>query len=216
MKIENEQLIKARANFYKKNRECSGNINTIWKRLVRKVGDVFLTMNDDKEIQRVFDTKITYEEMAKSTKENYFSSYKRILKFLFDEGYNKFDYENWDRQTILGHISRNKDSKTDNIDNSTNKYIAALENLLNSKVQEKEKHNQEIERNNQKAKSLIQEAKSLMQEAKRLNQDSKGHKQKVRDINKECLKITATIDDVNKGKNIIRELPNITRELLSH
>ena len=147
--------------------------------------------------------------MEKSTRSSYYSAYRIILKFLNDEVHTKVNCENWDRQTILCHISRNEDSKADNSDNSSNDYIAVLENLLNSKFQEIKKHNQEIERNNQ-------ETKKLNQETKKLNQDSKKRKQKVKEINKECLKITAIIDAVNKGQNIIRELPNITREFLSH
>ena len=188
--------------------EIPENYKRVWKTMIRKAGDDFLYMNEE-GMQRFLVTVVASEELSCFTRYNYFLAYRKISVFMKDGGNITVDCKDWEYNTIFGYNSKNKNNKTDNSDNSLNEYIAELKNLLNSKVQEKEKHNQEIERNNQKAKSL-------MQEAKRLNQDSKDHKQKVRDIDKECSRIHDTLDNINKGQNIIRELPNITRELLSH
>ena len=208
IKIENEQIKKIRDKFYKRKKKWNSNTCTVWNIIIEKAGDSFLNKNEE-GMQQFFITKVVDKTLAISTISSYYSAYTKILNFLNDEVHTKVNCKNWDRQTILCHISRNEDSKADNSDNSSNEYIAVLENLLNSKFQEIKKHNQEIERNNK-------ETKKLNQETKRLNQDSKERKQKVKEINKECLKITAIIDAVNKGQNIIRELPNITREFLSH
>ena len=225
MTKKNERMNVIRNNFFEtylqehpeiqEDREIPDNYKTVWKIMIRKAGDDFLYMNEE-DMQRFLVTVVARKGLSYLTRYNYFLAYRKILAFMKKGGNITVDFEDWEFNTIFGYNSKNEDSKADNSDNSSNEYIAVLENLLNSKFQEIKKHNQEIESNNQEIESNNQETKKLNQETKRLNQDSKNRKQKVKEINKECLKITAIIDAVNKGQIIIRELPNITREFLSH
>ena len=147
MTMTNDLMKNIRKNFESKYGECNWNNKIVWNRIINIAGDSFLAMNDE-EIHQFYITNVIYDGMEDSTIAGYYYSYKRIVRYLKENGYMRYmktDYRKWKRQTSLFDKPIKEDVKKEEIiADKLHKKKSQLKESINSIEQEIKKHKQRI------------------------------------------------------------------------
>ena len=144
MTMTNNRLKSIHDKFVSENAKHKKNSKMIWNRLLYYAGDNFLAMNDE-EIQQFYITNVIYDGMEDSTIAGYYYSYKRIVRYLKENGYMKADFRKWKRQTSLFDKPIKEDGKKEeSIADKLHEKKSKLKESINSIEQEIKKHKQRI------------------------------------------------------------------------
>ena len=150
MIVQNFEVRNIRNHFESQYGECNWDSKIVWNRIINIAGDSFLAMNDE-EVQQFYNTKVINDKMKNSTIMGYYYSYKRIVRYLRENGYMrnmKADYRKNKRQSSLFDKPINEDGKREAI---------IADKLFVKKCQLKESINsieQEIKKYEQQLKGL--------------------------------------------------------------